>query len=248
MCRRPGWPAECSLQGSRSRGPGSARFAGVPTDSRRRPIRHAVSSRSARCVSGHPWPATARGAARRGGFVPLENAPMPRALSSINLLDPQQVAALNRLQRIGQAIAQNTERIQTLRRINSAKDDPAGLVSASRLEAELDTLEAVSTGLSRATAIVDTAATTAGKIADQLVEARSLALAATSGTLSSAEVAANQTQLDSILRTINTLSATELNGRRLLDGSSGFSATGVDTAKIRDVEILDKQTAGDVAV
>lgn len=169
-------------------------------------------------------------------------------LSSIALLDAQQVAAITRLQQIGKAIAENNKRLTTLRRINSASDDPAGLVSASRLETELATLETTSRDLARASSLVETASSAAGKVVDQLNQARAVALAVAGGTLSAAEVAGKQTELDALLRTIDSLAATEFNGRRLLDGSSSFRAVGVDSTKIDDVEILDKQTGDDVSV
>jgi flagellin len=169
-------------------------------------------------------------------------------LSSISLLDPQQVAAITRLQQIGRAIAQNNERLTTLRRINSASDDPAGLVSASRLESELGVLDATSRDLARATSLIETASTAAGGIVTQLSQARTIALAVAGGTLSAAQVAGKQTEFDAIIRAIDSLAATEFNGRRLLDGSSSFRTVGVDSTKIDDVEVLDKQTAADVAV
>lgn len=173
---------------------------------------------------------------------------MATTISSIGLLDPQQLTAITRLSQIGKAIAENNKRISTLRRINSASDDPAGLVSMTRLEGELSALSASSTGLTRANSLIDTAADAAGKIVDQLTEARTLALAVAGGTLSSSEIAGKQIEFDSILRTIDNLSQSEFNGRRLLDGSSSFSAHGVDASKIKDLQILDKQTADDVAV
>lgn len=173
---------------------------------------------------------------------------MPASINSLGLLDPQQISSILRLRQIGLAISRNGERISTLKRINSAADDPAGLVTASRLQSQLDVLDVTSRGISRADSLIGTAADASARIVDQLIEARSLALAAAGGSLSSAEVAANQAQLDQILRTVDTLAETQFGGRRLLDGSSGFHASGVDTSKIDAVEVLDKQTAGDVSI
>lgn len=173
---------------------------------------------------------------------------MPASISSLSLLDSHQISTILRLRQIGQAIAKNTERISTLKRINSAADDPAGLITASRLQSQLDTLEVTSRGISRADSLVATAADASSQIVDQLIEARSLTLAAAGGSLSSSEIAANQAQVDQILRSVDRLAGTEFGGRRLLDGSSGFGATGVDSTKIASVEVLDKQTADNVSV
>lgn len=169
-------------------------------------------------------------------------------IGAMGVLAPEQLSAVYRLQEIGRAIAQNNQRISTLKRINFASDDPAGMVTASRLESELEALDATSQNLSKATALVDTAATAAGQIVDSLAQARAVALEVAGGTLSSSEIAGKQVELDTLLRGIDTLAAAELNGRRLIDGSSSDLVSGVDTSKITNVEVLDKQTASDVAV
>src|SRR5438552_3745853 len=99
------------------------------------------------------------------------------SIAPIGYLDPQQVSAILRLQQIGQAIARNNQQLLTQRRINSAADDPAGLILASNLRSELGVLTATSAGLTQATSLVDTAASAAGQIVSQLNQAQSLALA-----------------------------------------------------------------------
>ena len=64
--------------------------------------------------------------------------------SSVIGLSSEQLGVLNRLRELSDAIAQNTKRLTTLKRINSAKDDPAGLVQASLLERDLASDLAVS--------------------------------------------------------------------------------------------------------
>lgn len=169
-------------------------------------------------------------------------------IGPLGTLAPEQISAVNRLTAIGKAIAQNNVRIATLKRINTAADDPSGLVTALRLQGEIETLDAVSNNLSAATALVESASSTATEIADQLSQARAIALEVAGGSLSSEEIAGKQVELDAILRGIDTLAGTEYNGRRLLDGSSSFVVTGVDNDDITNVEVLDKQTASDVAV
>ena len=169
-------------------------------------------------------------------------------IGSIGSLGSAQLRALNRIQELGQAISANTTRLSTLKRINSAKDDPAGLIQATRLETALAVAEEVSQGVTRASAILSTADSAASEIVTQLAAARTLVLEAAGGTLSSAEVAANQIEVDSILRSVDDLARTEFNGRRLLDGTSGYRATSVDTSTVLDVDVLSKSTADDVTV
>lgn len=169
-------------------------------------------------------------------------------IGSLGQLGTDQLRVLNRLREIGQALSDNTQRLSTLRRINSAKDDPSGLVKATLLESELAAAEAASKSLTRAGSLLSLADTTAGEIVTQLQSARTLILDAAGGTLTSSEVAANQIQVDEILDEVDRLSKTEFNGKQLLNGSSGFSTSGVNTSQILDVDVLDKNTADDVTV
>jgi flagellin len=169
-------------------------------------------------------------------------------IGSIGSLGTDQLRALNRIQELGRAITQNNTRLATLKRINSAKDDPSGLIQATLLEQELSAAEAASKSVTRASAILSTADTTAGEILAELQSARALIVAAAGGTLSSSDVAGNQIQVDTILRNVDTLSKTEFGGRQLLSGASGYTVSGVDTSKISDVDVLDKQGAADVSV
>lgn len=170
------------------------------------------------------------------------------SIGSFASLDPQQVSALFQLQQIGQAIAQENQQLASQKKINSAADNPSGSVAVSNLQNELNTLAATSGDLTQATSLVDTAANTAGQIVSQLTQAQTLASAVASGTLSSAQVGADQTQLDQIVNTITSLAGTSFNGTRLLDGSSSYQTVGVNSSQIANVQVLDRQTTSNVAV
>ena len=170
------------------------------------------------------------------------------SISGINSLSSSQIRAINRLQELGTAIATNSQRLSTFKRINSAKDDPAGLVAATSLQRELTAAETASKNVTRASAIVSTADSSIGQIVDQLQEARTLILQSAGGGQTAAEVAANQIEVDVIINNINSLSQVEFGGKRLLDGSSSFRAQGVDTTEYSSVNVLSKTTADDVTV
>ena len=169
-------------------------------------------------------------------------------VNNVNLLDPQQLGALMRLQNIDDAIALNNLRISTQKRINSAKDDPSGLVAVQRLQSEVDALDVTTKSLSRASALLNSADAAAGKIVTQLTQARSLVLAAAGGSLSGAEVAGKQAELDNAIRAISNLAGTEFNGHRLLDGSSGYQVTGLNNSQFKNVTVLDRQNSASIAV
>jgi len=169
-------------------------------------------------------------------------------IGSLTGLAADQIRSLNRLTQLGRAISQNQQRLSTLKRINSAKDDPAGLIKATRLEQELAAAEQAASAVTRASSLVGTADATAGEVLTQLQAARTLVLEAAGGSLSSSEVAANQIEVDTILSSIDDLARVEFSGRRLLDGSSSFRVEGADSSEILDVDILDKTTSDDVTV
>jgi flagellin-like hook-associated protein FlgL len=169
-------------------------------------------------------------------------------LSSVSMLDPQQMSAILRYREIGADIAKNNQRITTLKRINSASDDPSGLISASALRSQLNGLDTLVNGVKKASDLLDTANNAAGEIVTQLQAARAIALEVAGGSLTSSEIAGKQVALDNILKGIDTLAATQFNGTRLLDGSSSYRATGVNSAQFANVQVLDKQTTSDVTV
>lgn len=169
-------------------------------------------------------------------------------IGSSGSIGVNQLRALNRLTELSKAISENTLRLSTLKRINSSKDDPSGSIQASLLQQELIATEQGIQNIARANAILKTADSAAGEIVSQLQKARSLTQEAAGGTLSDAEISANQIEIDSILRSINMTAKTEFGGRQILNGGSGYRTNSVDTSSFLDIDVLDKQTADDVAI
>ena len=120
------------------------------------------------------------------------------------------------------------KRLSTGQRINSASDDPAGLIASENLRSLLSTIDAESRSLQRSSAVASTADAALGTVSDLLVEAEGLAVANANTTgVSDAEREANQMQLDSILATVDRIAGgTAFNGDPLLDGSATLRAGG----------------------
>lgn len=94
---------------------------------------------------------------------------------------------------------QSLERLATGKRINRGSDDPAGLISAERLSAEIRALEAETESferLSNAMAVAESSFSQVGDLAQDM-KAAAMALA-NSGGLSDAEREAYQMELDSL--------------------------------------------------
>lgn len=137
------------------------------------------------------------------------------------------------------------EKLSTGSRINRASDDPAGLVTSENFKKVLALIESETRSLQRTDHVVNTADGALGEISGLLNEAEALAVANASDGLSDAEREANQMELDSIMSTIDRLSAgTTFNGDPLLDGSLTVSAAGtsqsvdsVSTGDLGEVEV-----------
>lgn len=170
------------------------------------------------------------------------------SIFGVGSLGTDQIRALNRLTQLTKDISTTTQRLATGKRINSSKDDPSGVIEAALLQEELIAAESSLQSITQANALISTADAAASEVVTQLQAARSLVLEAAGGTLTSDEIASNQTQVDSILSSLDTLSRTSFNNQRLLDGSSGYRTTGINSAQIDDVDVLEKTASGNVSI
>ena len=142
--------------------------------------------------------------------------------------------------------AQATERISTTLRINNAKDDPAGLMVANRLKAQVSSHVKAVDNINAAISAVQSADKGLTSIASMLTKMRELALSSSTGTTSAATRTSNQTALQSYLSDINAVvSATTYNGISLLDGSTPSLKiqTGIDSAETSSVKFFSAGTS-----
>lgn len=132
-------------------------------------------------------------------------------------------------------LATSLQRLATGQRINSAADDPAGLIASESLRSALAGLEAEAQALSRSDHVAAVADGALAGTSDMLIEANGLAItAANSAGLSESEKQALQGQLDSILSTVDgTAADTTFLGDPLLDGTATVTA-GVSTLQLPD--------------
>jgi flagellin len=146
------------------------------------------------------------------------------------------------------------ERLSTGLKINSGKDDPAGLIASENLRAEQTGLTSAIDNAQRADNIIGTAEGGLNEVSSLLNELQGLVSStANSGGLSTEEKQANQLQVDSILSTVNRIaSGTSFQGKKLLNGSldyttSSVTSTAIDNLKINAARLADGAT-GSVVV
>lgn len=113
-----------------------------------------------------------------------------------------------------------SERIASGLRINSAKDDPAGIGQANRLKAQIASYAKATENINSGIAIVQKIDSSLSQISDILISMRDLASSSSSGATSSDTRSSNQTQLGSYRDDINTISnTTTWNGQSVMNGS-----------------------------
>jgi len=124
-------------------------------------------------------------------------------------------------------LQRSLNRLSTGLRINTGKDDPAGLIASEVLRSDIVSVQNAITNSQRADQLIATADSALGQVSSLLNDIRGLvSQAANTGALSDEQIAANQLQIDSSLEAIDRISqTTSFQGRRLLDGSLGFITT-----------------------
>jgi len=127
------------------------------------------------------------------------------------------------------ALGETLTRLSTGLKINSGKDDPAGLIASELLKSQITgTMKAI-TNTQRANALIATADSSLGQIGNLLNDIKGLVVeAAQTGTMTAEQIAANQLQVDSALDSIDRIArTTNYGGKKLLDGSLDFRTAGM---------------------
>jgi flagellin len=113
------------------------------------------------------------------------------------------------------------ERLSTGLRINSAKDDAAGLAISNRMTAQVRGLGMAVRNANDAISMAQTADGAYGQVNSMLQRMRELAVQASTGTVSSDDRASIQLEIDELKSEIDNVAATtKFNGINLLDGSA----------------------------
>ena len=157
------------------------------------------------------------------------------------------------LGRSNSQLQQALTRLSTGIRINTGKDDPAGLIASENLRRDITSVERAISNTERANQLIATADSALGQISDLLNDIRGLVVeAANLGVLSEEQVAANQLQVDSSLEAIDRIAqVTTFQGRKLLDGSLDFTTSysaGAASVVALDIQQANLGTTGSVAV
>ena len=114
------------------------------------------------------------------------------------------------------------ERMSTGARINSSKDDAAGMAVSNKLDYKVSSLAVAQDNAQMGASMLDTVEGVMGVINDNLTRIRDLTEQAANGTYGSDAIAAIKTEINARLTEINRVAnSAEFNGKKLLDGSAG---------------------------
>jgi flagellin len=147
------------------------------------------------------------------------------------------IAGMNALRNVsgtGMEFQKSITRLSTGLRINSAADDPAGLIISENFRAQISGIEQAMRNNQDAVNYAKTAEGALDEVNRLLRDARTLAVAAgNTGTLSPIQIQANQNQLNSIIQSVSRIaSQTQFGTKKLLDGSAGVGASVLSAANV----------------
>lgn len=150
-------------------------------------------------------------------------------MSRINT-NVQSLTARRALDLNNASLNQSLQRLSTGLRINSGRDDPAGLIASETLRSSIRATDTAIDNATRADTIVAVAEGGLQEVSSLLLNLENLIdQTANEAGLTPEEVSANQQQIDSILASINRLAeATAFGNKRLLNGTLDFTTSGVN--------------------
>ena len=143
--------------------------------------------------------------------------------------NPTALSAQFQLTRNMGALSDTLTRLSTGLRINSGKDDPAGLIASELLKAQITGTNRAITNTQRATGLIATADASLGQISNLLNDIKGLTVeAAQTGTMTEQQLMANQLQVDAAINSIDRIArTTNFGGQKLLDGTMDFRTAGM---------------------
>ncbi|MEO8722389.1 MAG: flagellin [Sphingobium sp.] len=144
--------------------------------------------------------------------------------------------------------ATSIERLSTGKRINSAKDDAAGLAIATKMTAEIRGLSAASRNANDGISLAQTAEGALGEVSNIVQRVRELAVQASSGQVSATDRAGIQTEVTSLLAQVDDIATrTTFNGIKLTDATNVAAGvdiqTGTNSGEVVNVALVDAQAA-----
>jgi len=163
------------------------------------------------------------------------------------------IRAQNASNKANMGLTQAMERLSSGKRINSAKDDAAGLAIATKMTSEIRGLSAAMRNANDGISVTQTAEGALGEVANILQRMRELSVQASSGTVSDTDRSGMQAEVSQLLSQVGDIAGrTTFNGIALLNGSATLTGggtgtvisiqTGTNSGETVDVEVASATT------
>lgn len=158
--------------------------------------------------------------------------------SNINALKAQSSLTANQ-----RSLDTSMTRLSTGLRINSAKDDAAGLAISQRMTADIKGLAVAIRNANDGISLSQTTESALGEVSNMLQRMRELAVQAANGTLSSANRQSLQAEMSQLVTEVDNVAKTSnFNGIKLLDGSNETLQLQTGTNQGETVSVSLKKT------
>ncbi|MBQ7933439.1 MAG: flagellin FliC3 [Lachnospiraceae bacterium] len=129
----------------------------------------------------------------------------------------------NALSNSDNLLAKSLERLSSGLKINRAKDNPAGLAMAKRMNAQIEGVGIANQNAGDGISVLETADGALTEVSDMLQRMNELAIKAANGTMSDSDRATIQDEITQLKEEITRVSkSTEFNGQKLLNGEFAF--------------------------
>lgn len=150
------------------------------------------------------------------------------------------LVAQNSLSNSDSALSKSIERLSSGLKINSAKDDAAGLAISKKMNAQIRGLTTATTNASDGISVIETAEGALAEIQDMLQRMNELTIKASNGTCTTVDRIAIDDEVTQLKKEITRISKdTEFNGQNLLAGTfdlKGYSSVpGINVASYSDL-------------
>jgi len=143
------------------------------------------------------------------------------------------------------SMTDNMNQLSTGKRINSAKDDAAGLAIGTRMTADLRGISVAIRNANDGISMMQTAEGALGEISNMLQRMRELGVQAANGTMSRSNREALQAEMDQLVAQIdNVAETTNFNGIKLINGQNNpvMLQTGVKEGEQVQVGVVDARS------
>ena len=134
-------------------------------------------------------------------------------------------------------VALSVLRVSTGKKFNFPRDNPSQFLHLDSLQREQSAVQAAVERVNAAANIGSQLQTNLAAVIGQLADVRALLLEDADQSLSTAERAANQLEIDAALAQISTLAHTSIEGQNVLDGGSNYRVTGQIPTQIKSAQV-----------